>query len=194
VRFDILIFLSGNAVRCFDAIAGEVSTQWRDTVVAAVGERTADVARSLGWRVTVVPDVFNGRTLVGALGEIKNKRCLVPRVEDAPDDILRLLRKKGAVVDVVPVYRNEPLMLPSALKREVLDGVDGVLFTSTSTVAAFLKNFSPAQRRRVFRRAHAVSIGAQTSAALRRNGVHRIRQARNASVENLVLATRPLRR
>jgi uroporphyrinogen-III synthase len=115
---------------------------------------------------------------------------LVPRVEDAPDDILRLLQKKGAVVNVVSVYRNEPVRLVSAVKREILDGVDGVLFTSTSTVEAFLKNFSLAERRRVFRRARAVSIGAQTSAALRRNGVRRIHQARNASVENLILATR----
>jgi uroporphyrinogen III methyltransferase / synthase len=72
-RFDVVTFASPSAVRGFVDIAGTASelglTQAARTgaVVACIGPTTADAARSLGFRVDLVPDEHTSRGLVDAL-------------------------------------------------------------------------------------------------------------------------------
>ncbi len=48
MSFDFLIFLSVNAVRCFEEVAPSLTFQWRHAAVAAIGDQTARVAREFG--------------------------------------------------------------------------------------------------------------------------------------------------
>jgi uroporphyrinogen III methyltransferase/synthase len=184
--YDFLIFLSANAVRHFETVAPLLTRQWRHAAVAVVGDQTARVAREHGWRVTMKPSLYRATSLVRELGGISGKRILIPRAETAPIEILEDLRDRGATVDVLPVYRTAPVPFSASVKHEIQSGADVLMFTSSSMVGSFLRNFSTAEKRRLLRTARIVSMGALTTAALRKHGVRQIHQARNSSVDELV--------
>lgn len=183
--YDWLVFLSANAVRTFEPGPAKFSK------VMAVGAETKRVAESRGWRVVPLPGHFTSRGVLTALGEVRGKFIMIPRVQSAPKDLPRALRSRGASVEEVGTYETAPARFSAAVKRKILSGVDAVTFTSASTVRGFIDNFTSAQRERIFRTADAVSMGPQTSAALRDAGVRRIRQAINATIPDLLEAIQP---
>ena len=64
-------------------------------------------------------------------------RVLMPRALDGREEVATLLRRHGAVVDDVPTYRTET-RTPSVKNLALLgDGVDAILFTSSSAVSAW---------------------------------------------------------
>ena len=184
--FDFLIFLSANAVRCFEEVAPSLTSQWRHAAVAAIGDQTRRVAREFGWRVAIKPPSYNSKILLKSLGRIAGKRLLIPRAETAPNEILLGLQQKGGSVQVLPLYRTEPVRLILATKREINAGVDVLIFTSASTVISFFINFSDGEKRQLFQATKIISMGAQTTAELRRYGVRRVYQTRNSTVDEIV--------
>jgi uroporphyrinogen III methyltransferase/synthase len=185
--FDFLVFLSVNAIRCFEPVAPDLSRQWRHAAVAVVGDQSAKVAKEFGWRVAIKPEIHNAKTLLKNLGDVRGKRILIPRAQSAPDDVVKTLHRQGARVEVLPVYRTEALSLSASTKRE-LDDANVFIFTSASMVHAFMKNFPGSAGRRLLRNKRIVSMGAQTTAVLRRYRLGRLRQARNATIEALAEA------
>lgn len=185
-RYDFLIFLSANAVRHFTDSNPGNRDQWAGTKVAAVGNQTAFIAEQLGWHVAIKPKLANALALARELGNLKGKRCLVPRAETAPTSFVDALSRRGASVKVLPVYRTKLTRFTASVKREILKKVNMIIFTSTSTVSSFVSNFSAIQRRELLKKVVIVSIGAQTTSALRQCGIRSVTQATNASVTALV--------
>lgn len=192
-EYDWLIFSSANAVDVF-------ADQWRrlrlpdviwDRVqTCVIGPKTAQAVAAQGWPVSRVAKQYQAEAMLPELGALQGKRILLPRATVARDLLPAALRRRGATVDIVPVYRTVPDGRGlSAVKRRLLTGaVDCVTFTASSTVTNLLHRFSLAQRRRIFTRTKAASIGPVTSATLRAHGVRPAIEAKHATIESLAAA------
>lgn len=148
-----VVFTSQNAVQIvLDRLVawGLTPRVFASTSVAAIGSATADMLKQRGVIPSLVPDEFVAEALVGALedrsdGSLPGSRVLIPSAEDARDVLVNGLRKSGAVVDRIPVYRTVPV---EGDFRDLIDEISGqridaVTFTSSSTVRAFVDCVGP---------------------------------------------------
>ena len=143
-----LIFTSVNGVRPFmDRLhaAGKDARALANLRLCAIGPRTAQELETYGLITDVVPTEFQAEGVIAALaqGGIRGSRILIPRAEVAREILPEQLRKLGATVDVVPVYRTiAPAVDVDSLTQQFHDGqVAAVTFTSSSTVRNFVEVF-----------------------------------------------------
>ncbi|HBZ71644.1 MAG TPA: uroporphyrinogen-III C-methyltransferase [Deltaproteobacteria bacterium] len=175
--YDVLLFTSANAVRCFVAAAsaGKGLGALRARVVC-VGPATARTAQELGLAVHLVPTRrFDAEGLLEALRlsfPLAGQRILLPRAAAARDLLPEGLRRAGATVDVVAVYRTEAAKVDTAaLCAGLVRGeIDALTFTSPSTVRHFMACLDEAARKAV-RRCVVAALGPVTAAALRDAGL-----------------------
>jgi uroporphyrinogen III methyltransferase/synthase len=176
--YDALLFTSANAVRFFTARARDrgVPLAGIGATVVCVGPKTAEATLVGGLPVHRVPDSrFDAE---GALDEVmravppSGKRFLLPRSEAARDVLPDGLRREGAVVDAVTVYRNVPEDTDAGALRAALEAgeLDALTFTSPSTVKRF-DALLDAGSRAAAARCTIAAIGPITAAALRRVGL-----------------------
>lgn len=111
--------------------------------VAAIGPATAARCIERGVRPDYVPEEYRAEgVLEGFLerGVREGTRVLIPRALEAREVLPDTLRKRGAVVDVVPVYRTVLGTGGGSVLERLADGtVDAVTFTSSSTVRNFVE-------------------------------------------------------
>jgi uroporphyrinogen III methyltransferase/synthase len=176
-RFDRIVFTSSFAVSAFAQFArvrGLRVVGVPGRKFAAVGSETAKaIRRVLHVRVTTVPPRFTGESLARALGRVRGLRILVPRALVAREVLPRTLRRRGAVVRVLALYRTVPDHRGIvALRRLVGAGRAGwVTFASPSAVNFAMRALGRTGRRAFRCRIRAASIGPVTSRALRRWGI-----------------------
>lgn len=144
-RYQWIVFTSQNTVK----VVWDSMTRWgldasvfRGVPVAAIGPATADALAERGVSPALVPDRFVAEAVVEALAareDLRDKRVLLPRAQEARDTLPEGLRARGATVDVIPVYRAAPEQSDgAALGAELLAGlIDAVTFTASSTVRNF---------------------------------------------------------
>jgi len=145
-----IIFTSANGVAFFFRRLRERGRDIRDLKgirVATIGPATASAVETLGIRVDLVPEEFISEGVVKAFAgeDLRGRRVLLPRAEQARDVIPEGLAKMGADVDVATAYRTvrsdrNAAELESFLAEEK---VDVITFTSPSTVANFLGIMGP---------------------------------------------------
>jgi uroporphyrinogen III methyltransferase / synthase len=189
-EFEWLVFTSQNAVhRFWSALhgAGYDVRALGNAKVAAVGPMTADALRGHGVEVDVKPKRFVAEGLLEALGardDVAERRVLYVAAEGARDVLPAGLDALGAIVERVNAYRSVPDTTRSAELRARLEGgdVDLVTFTSASGVRAFCDVVTLD----VARRARAVTIGPETSRAVRECGLEVAFEAREATIDGLV--------
>ena len=111
--------------------------------VAAIGPATAARCIEHGVRPDYVPEEYRAEgVLEGFLerGVGAGTKVLVPRALEAREVLPDTLRERGAVVDVVPVYRTVLGTGAGSVLERLADGeVDVVTFTSSSTVRNFVE-------------------------------------------------------
>jgi uroporphyrinogen III methyltransferase/synthase len=192
--YDLLLFTSANAVRCFaDAAAGGKALSALRARVVCVGPGTARTVRGIGLPVHLVPaQRFDAEGLLEALRDaspLAGRRVLLPRAAAARDVLPEGLRRAGAVVDIVAVYRTEPAQADTgALCARLVRGeIDALTFTSPSTVRHFLACLDEAARTAAHRCVVA-ALGPVTAAALREAGLSPDVVAERADVAALVVA------
>lgn len=185
-RYDWLVFTSVNAAKSLRDAVGKAARHLNKTPKIAVGPQTETAVRSFGWKLARSPKQFNSDGLLAALGNVRGKRVLIPRVQNAPVDFVNGLKKKGAQVDQIETYRTVPVKLTSGARRQLDGGVDAVVFTSSSTVKNFVGSYGKKQSKTLFARAAAVSVGPQTTATLRRHGIENILEAADPTKESIV--------
>lgn len=189
-EYNGLLLTSANAAEIFIRHWKTARRPWPGaTAVYAVGPKTADVCVAAGLSVSAVAQEFVAESLADVLGDVAGKRFLFPRAEEGRDVLPETLRKRGASVDLWPVYRTVPEKISPEARRSLLAGeVDAVTFTSSSTAANLLGQLPAPARRRVFERTAAASIGAVTTETLKRFGVKPQIRARKSTVEELSAA------
>ncbi len=141
--YDWVVFTSGNAVdgvlRRIDS-TGRSPVIFKATRVAAVGSATERRLANAGVAVDLVPARFDGEAVRDALIEagVSGKRILLPRGNLAREVLAEGLRGAGAAVDLVEVYRTEPVTsIDPAIVAAIETGeFDVATFASSSCVRA----------------------------------------------------------
>ncbi len=144
-NYDWVAFTSVNGVRAFWErleLAGttEVVTTAEalgSTSVAAIGPATARALEGNGVRAAYVPSEHISDRIPDGLGDVDGRRILLPRAEGAREALAHELRRRGALVDELPVYRTLPVRPGPEAWEEFHRGVDAITFASASTVRAF---------------------------------------------------------
>jgi uroporphyrinogen III methyltransferase / synthase len=143
--YDWVIFTSANTIRY---LWEGLRASGRDVRVlgaariAAVGNETANALAGHGLRADYVPLESTGEQLLAQFPEdVRERQILLLRAEEAPDLLPDGLRRRGAAVRVVPVYRTVPDgAAAEEVRARLAEGsIDAVTFTSSSTVRHFCR-------------------------------------------------------
>ncbi|MDO9556396.1 MAG: uroporphyrinogen-III C-methyltransferase [Coriobacteriia bacterium] len=140
-----LILTSVNGVeRFFDRLeyADKDGRALHGLRIAAIGPATAAACMDRGIRPDFVPEEYRAEGVLEGLcerGAGKDTRILLARALEAREVLPEKLAERGALVDVVPVYRTvRGAGDPTVAERIAAGGVDIVTFTSSSTVRNFI--------------------------------------------------------
>ena len=141
---DITLFVSANAVRFGLACAGEAK-------IGAVGPATAAALEAAGKQVDIRPaSGFDSESLLreASLQAIEGKTVRIVRGNAGRELIASTLRRRGASVDYLPVYRRQAPAVDrkarAALERRWRGGeIDVVTIMSVATLHNLLSLLSP---------------------------------------------------
>lgn len=171
---DWLVLTSANGA---EALAARIARTGRavpaGTRVAAVGPATADALRAAGLRVDHVPADYLTVAIASGLGDLDGRRVVLARADAATPELREALLTRGAIVEEVVAYRTVegPASSRDPLRAALHADLDGVTFTSSSTVRGLLRLASAVDRGRA-RSLPAFCIGPVTAATARRAGFH----------------------
>ncbi len=104
---------------------------------AAVGPATARALEKHGALAKIVPDEYVAEALAAGLGDVAGQRFLLPHAELARDALADALRRGGATVDEIAIYRTLPAAPDPRGLAELKRGVDAITFTSASAACNF---------------------------------------------------------
>ena len=155
------------------------------TLVAAVGETTAQALQLAGYPVHFVPSDHSARGLVKEwpASDVHGK-VLVPQSQIAEPTLVSGLRERGIDAHFVTAYRTVGVDAPPQVVRDVADGnITGLIISSGSVARQVAEQFSPLPQCTAV-----VCIGPRTAFDARAAGltVHRIAEERTS--ESLVRA------
>jgi uroporphyrinogen III methyltransferase/synthase len=169
--YALVCLTSPNGVNLlFEAMAeqGRDARALANASVAAIGAGTEAALAAHSVIADIVPERFVGEELVDALTklELDGKPVLVARAAEARELLPDALRKRGAQVDVVPLYETVA-ETPDPDQLERARDADFITFTSSSTV----RNFLAASPNGIPEGAKIVSIGPVTTETAREAGL-----------------------
>lgn len=177
-RFDWVIFTSANGVRfTLDRLLdlGRDARTFHGCRLAAIGPKTAEALKSVGLIADRVAPDFRSDCLLQFFSprQLRGKSILLPRGDLANPMLPRELRRRGARVADVVVYRN--LLPVPARRREwnsiLSGGVDLVTFTSSSSVSGFVKIFGTERALACLASTRVVCIGPVTARTVEELGI-----------------------
>ncbi len=146
-RYQWLILSSVNGVNCFFQRLQEKelgSSSCTHLTTICVGPKTARAAASAGFKNDMVAKEYAGEGIIELFAnlDIKKQRILIPRALKARELLPETLRRKGAIVDVVPVY--ETIFPPSSSNLlELLlnrNNIDIITVASASSAVNLVKH------------------------------------------------------
>ena len=191
----LVIFASANAVDIFFQMLIETGADARAlhaSKLCAIGQETADMLHLHGLRPELVTSEYTAEGLAKTLEgwELEGVRVLVPRAEIARDALPALLAKRGAMVEILPVYQA---VCPQDASRALTklfnaEGADVVTFTSSSTVANFVRAFPEDALPAVLGDAEVACMGPVTADTARKLGLRVDIVAREYTTHGLALA------
>ena len=195
--YDWLILTSTNAVNWFlrrvRERRGDLACL-RGVRVCAVGPKTRETIERAGLVVVFQPSVYRAEGLINEAGEgaWHGKRVLFPRAAEGRDVIPEEMRRVGAELELVTVYRTIPSPAGRDQLRSLLAAgtLDAVTFTSGSTVKSFVSLLDPAHVNDIAGRVVVACIGPVTADAAREAGLPVDVLAKEATMPGLAEALR----
>jgi uroporphyrinogen III methyltransferase/synthase len=196
--YDWLVFTSPNGVTAFFDLFFKRFQDLRDlggARIAAIGPATAAKLKELHLQVDLTPDEAVSSKIANAFEKyetVENLKMCLLRAEAANPDLPKSLEELGAIVDDVPVYKTIPETedLNGAAGNLAEGGADWITFTSASTVEHFNARFDLPNLLKKFPKAKLLSIGPETSKAIRALGVEPAHEAKEHSIEGMVQVLR----
>ena len=187
-EYDWLLLTSRSGVEALFERAGP-DFAWPGTLRwAAIGSGTADVLHERGISDVWIPSRFLGEAIAREMPAVRGDRVLRVRAEQASEVPTEGLRARGVEVTDVIGYRT--LEAPPASRAQLLEawagGVEGVIFTSASTVRGFLDLLTGTGLRAEAGTLRLVAIGPVTADALRGEGLTPHAVAAEHSVRGIV--------
>lgn len=206
-QYDWVLFTSANGVRFFFRRLSDLAPERRGTLervgvpnevnVAAIGPATARALEAAGFPAMLIAKDSRAegvlRAVVEAVGGesfLSGKRFLIPRAEVARDLLPDELRRRGALVDTVAVYRTvRPECDASEIIRSFKESrVDAIVFTSSSTVKNFAAIVGVDDLSDLLAGVVIACIGPVTAATAVRHGLKNIVQPEAFTTDALVEA------
>src|SRR5215472_14275729 len=130
--YNWLLFTSANAVEQF---MDRMGSRRPAIPIAVVGSSTGKKLGEWGLKPSLVPADFRAEGLLEAFPEnLVGTRILFPRAEVARELLPDELRRRGATVDIVTVYRTVKAFTGSIGDVLASERVDCIVFTSPSTI------------------------------------------------------------
>jgi uroporphyrinogen-III synthase len=117
-RYDLVIFVSANAVR----YGGDLLEHRRDARIAAVGQATAAALNAAGYRVALMPpEGADSESLLAMheLAHMTGQRVLIVRGSGGRELIAETLTARGADVHYAEVYTREPARPSAEIQEEI---------------------------------------------------------------------------
>lgn len=141
-QYDWIVFTSGNGVGFFFkklyafGLDGRIFSK---TQFAVIGQATCQRLMEFGIKADLCAAVESSKGLLEAFGkrDRTNMSFLLPQAEVSSDELPDGLTKSGATVDKLVVYKT----IETDIEDVDLDYIDQILFTSGSTVKAFIHKF-----------------------------------------------------
>jgi uroporphyrinogen III methyltransferase / synthase len=194
--YNWLVFTSPNGVTAFFDLFFKRFQDLRDiggARIAAIGPATAAKLKELHLQIDLMPDEAVASKIATAFDKfetVENLKICLLRAEVANSDLPKALEELGAIVDDVPVYKTVPETedLNGAAASLAEGGMDWITFTSASTVEHFHARFDLPKLLQKFPQAKLVSIGPETSKAIRALGLEPTVEAKDHSIEGVVQA------
>lgn len=186
--FDWLVLTSPAGVRIFFEELLKRNVDARSLAhlkIAVMGKGSAKALKERGFLADLIPDYFDGDHLGQALAAHcgADTRVLIPRARAGGQELIEHLIRSGAEVEDVPtydtVYRTDfPVDVASLLSE---GNVDCCLFTSSSTVKAFVETVGGADLSAL----RAVCIGKKTADTAEAAGMQ-TEVSEEASIDSLL--------
>ena len=174
----LVVFASVNAVEIFFDMLFELGRDARafhNSRLCAIGPETARSLEGHGLVPELVSGEYTAEGLAETLGswDLTGARILVPRARQNRDGLPAILAKRGAEVQILPVYELAcPPGASTALQRLLdADPVDVVTFTSTATVVNFAGSFGSEDLDSLLERTRVACMGPVTADTARRLGM-----------------------
>jgi len=192
--FHWIIFTSANGVREFFERLFKKNMDARSLAhvkIATIGPKTAQELTSYGIKADLVPKDYKAEGLLDVFKEmnVKNKRLLIPRAQEAREALEKGLQELGVDVFLAPVYKT---VLPRNSNLEILktmfkEPVDMITFTSSSTVINFFKLAEMAQLpvNEITKHTIAACIGPITAKTAKNKGFANVIESEIYTVEAL---------
>jgi uroporphyrinogen III methyltransferase/synthase len=178
-EFDWLLLTSVNGVEFFMQRLRERGRDLRELKgikIGAIGPKTADALQQYRLVPDLVPQYFQAEAILEGLQteQLEGKRILLPRALEAREVLPQELTKRGAIVEVVPVYRTIVPRAGREAVREMLQkkALAVVTFTSSSTVKNFMKLFKEEPVGQWLADVKVACIGPITADTAREMGLH----------------------
>jgi uroporphyrinogen-III synthase len=117
-RYDLVIFVSANAVR----FGADLLDRRRDAPVAAIGQATAAALNAAGHRVSLMPaEGADSESLLALpqLAHLSGQRVLIVRGAGGRDVLREVMTARGAHVHYAEVYTREPAKPAAGLQAEI---------------------------------------------------------------------------
>ena len=176
--YDWVIFTSANGVNFFYQRLKERGKNRRSLSglkICAIGPATAEQLKKKGARVDYIPKEFVAESILRGFKRmgIEGKQILLARAKKARDVLPEGLKKIGATVDVVEVYRTvKPKRGGMRLKRLLeKKEVDVTTFTSSSTVSHFIDLLGKEVLKNLLKGVAIACIGPITARTVREAGL-----------------------
>ena len=190
----VLVFTSPAGVHTFFQMlcdSGRDARALGGVMLAVIGSGTKSALREYGLVADLMPEDYDGASLGKLLGErLQDKSTVLiarsaignPLLVTSMEQRAAELGKTFSVTDLA-IYdtvekKNELLPIAQLVEEDV---IDGIYFTSASTVRAFLHTNPKVNPEKI----HALCIGEMTAQAAREAGMQ-VHVAQEASVEGLV--------
>lgn len=187
-RFDDWIFTSPAAVRFGAKVLPRVRKRDR---VFALGAGTARALARHGLRAATPRDRMDSEGLLGLseLAQVRRRRIVLVGAPGGRDLIAPELRRRGAVVEAVHVYRRVPPRLTRRHFNALAAARDPlVMLVSSGEALTYLVKALPADELARLRGQIIVVSSARLVGAARENGFSEIVQARSAAPRDLLAA------
>lgn len=193
--FDWIVFTSVNAVDIFftELAARRIDIRTLAGVhLAAIGPETRRRVESTGCMVELIPTTYSVEGLCETFGlrGLADKRILLPRAAGARPLLTEGLKRLGAQVIEIPLYRT---VLPDhcdlSVIQEILNrDIDIITFTSPSSVRNFIAMIGAAEIASIAADLTVAVIGPVTAAEARSCGLPVTVEAREYTTDGLLAA------
>ncbi|HEX2222425.1 MAG TPA: uroporphyrinogen-III synthase [Candidatus Limnocylindria bacterium] len=164
---DWLVVTSANGAEVVGRRAAGSARPLRSSVrIAAVGPATAARLAAYGLRASHVPERYLTAAIAEGMDDVAGRRVLLARADASTPELRAALEARSALVNEVVAYRT--IIAPEGSRRRLAEaleqGVDGLTFTSSSTVHGLVELASSDGLHRA-RRLPAFCIGPVTARA-----------------------------